>query len=423
MIRNNRLGSFRISPSALRAVFIRDRDSVQSGRLPPSLFNWDFGGLVRTQVLGSTAKHEELERWADACLDLEIEPVLVLAKGDEILTEEDVENLEGVGIEMLYVWSPDHPEESQEQNPEDDEWTIERLLALPDAGVVEAYYSTATSRPVSAWPLQSDLRFWIQYGEAVTQWARSSSFRSAECGDLYYKNWPSNRSYAIPVSEVHPVDDREVLADVYSDRDPASCPQQAVSVRRLPFVYDLNCNGVWQSFGRLPGLEMQLPHAQAKEPVELTNSLEFIRNWLGLGRLITESAMKYAEASTLSAAPVFLELVVLKSNHPSFLVSEETVGMLSVAGAKWSFSFPQVPLLPREQAASLRLEGFIGKDTGAPPTMKITLQAIADGDYPFGCIEFCAAVNDYQPAEDENLRPLITLSLDGLQILCAVKPN
>lgn len=442
MIGEDRLASFRIAPRALSAVLTRDLDPTRAGGLPPSLFNWKFEGLVRTQVIGAPLAIRELQEWVEACLSLEIEPVLVLAEDEELLDEDAIETLTDMGASVWDVWSPARPEDSEELNPADDDWTVERLLALPDPGVVEAYYSTATPQPVSAWPLQGDLRFWIQYGEALTHWARSAAFRALECRDLYFKTLPSDESPEVEGAEVHALDDTEILAALHADSG-VDLPKRSVSVRRLPFVYDLHRGGKWQSFGRLPGLELRLEKARAEEFSDIADHVARIMNWLkeffpnslmpgqnlathfgDINRLIAELSIRGPHGAPPNVAPSIFDLVVIASEHDSFEVRLEAVGRLSVGDTQWSVIIPRVPLLRNfAQACSVRIEGLIDPSTNAPAVREIVLPALEGDEYPFGTIEANIAVDGFRPASDDLLGPLITLILEGRRIDCMVRPS
>lgn len=443
MIADNRLASFRIDPHAIRSIFGNEQESRQTGGLPSNAFNWRFDGLVRTEVIAAKPPATELSDWIERCAQLDIEPVLVLAAKVTVLEDELVDALIGLGATVLEVGSAYESLPPDKQAADDSKWNVESLISMPDKPVVEAYYSSATARPRSAWPLQGDIEFWTAYGAAIQRWTRSDNRRLHSLGNLYFERWPSILKVELRDSDVQAVTDSELLTECYS-ADGKSRPEKAVCARRLPFVYDLLRNGTWQSFGRLPGLELGLESAHAEQFSDLGDrAVRIMMNWFArfqpnilmpgqnlathfgdINRLIAELSMRGPFGAPPDVAPSIFDLVVIASEHDSFKVRLEAVGRLSVEDTRWSVIIPRVPLLRNfAQACSVQIEGLIDPSTNAPAVKEIVLPAVEGDEYPFGTIEATIAVDGFRPASDDLLGPLITLILEGRRIDCMVRPS
>ncbi len=426
MINADRLTSFRLDPKAVQAVFTRDIDSTANGRLPANLFRWTFEGLPRTEVVPEDDTTAALMKWAEQCLDLDIEPVLVLAAGETFCSEDEMADLRDTGVTIIDVPSPDDPEARDLPDPADDEWTVERLIALPDPGVIEAYYSTTTARPLSAWPLHSDLGFWVAYGEPLTRWARSGDFRISECSHLYFSELAKDTKLSLQRDDVRWIDDADFLGEFYSGNGQAEA-EKVVSTLNLPFTFDVLRNGDWQSFGRLPGVDLVLPGEPINEGAAV---LEFIRSLPSVlvdqfARLRDELLIRRKLGALSDGERREFDVVVVASKHPDFPPStgDDCIGTLSVGPTSWMLRLPWVPRGPHSRVCWVRFHGLIDPASGSAVRLEATVAAVGPDGWPSGPVEVTLPSGQYEAATDKGSALHISLELDQHTIDCAVRPT
>ncbi len=425
MITSDRLTSFRLGPKAVQAVFTRDIDSNANRKLPASLFGWTFEGLARTEMVPAVDTTSALMKWAEQCLGLDIEPVLVIAAGETFCSEDDMADLRDTGVTIIDVPSPDDPEARDLPAPDDDEWTVERLVALPDPGVVEAYYSTTTTRPVSAWPLHSDLGFWVAYGEALTRWARSGDFRIGECSHLYFSELAKDTKLSLQRDDVRWIDDPEFLGEFYSANGQVQ-PEKVVSTLHLPFTFDVLRNGVWQSFGRLPGVDVGLRPLSVSISAKMQEVLRSVPDLAErFAKLVKEHCNPLEEGALPGSVRQEFDLLVIESEHRDFPLStgEDSIGTLSVGPAAWIVSLPWVRLRDQERVCGVRFHGFVDASTGAAVTLEVTVPAAREDDFPRTTVEVVFPSGKYEKAADIRDALRIDLLLDEYTIVCAVRPR
>jgi hypothetical protein len=430
MNHSDQLRSFRIGPRAVAHVFVNDRE-VQSGvGLPACVFNWRFEGMDRTAIVPPEGAFESLTKWAQHCSELEIEPTLVLAADDDVCTSDELDQLISIGIDLVVAAPPPATSSCSDgaaDSGDESVWTLARAIALPDEPVVDAYYSTTTTQPLSAWPLHSDLRFWVAYGLALTKWRRAGGYRLWECLDLYFRQRPSSETLKLAHTASRATSDPEFLDDNFVSEG-LSGVQQANSVLKLPFTFDVLRHGRWESYGRLPGLDLAL----YRERLAVADELP----WAELLRQLPSAFLKsltshrdeLVNSNRTASAPdlmTWFDLVVVASTHPDFPVSAAAtpIGAVGVSPSTWQLRVPKVPLLSDERSCVVSFEGLWALDADRPVTRLAQLAAAGPDDWPFGQIDVTVEGRACRAAPDADSAARFSLELDGHVAHCSVRPS
>lgn len=262
MTAKRRVNSLRLGPRALQSIH-PSIEGTSSDTLPLDFFRWSFRGIERLAVISRDADFGLIAAWAYNCIDLELEPVIVLAQDDDVCSAEELAELISIGCSVINVGSPGAPDlHIEDASLPDSEWTVERIVAFPDREVVEAYYSLATTRPISVWPMCSEHEFWLAYGSALTYWVATVGSRMNELAAMYFSELPSSPVAHLAHATVRTTSDLDDIADCLPAGTAANV-DELTTVLKLPFVFDVRRQGMLECYGRLPGLQVVLPASEA----------------------------------------------------------------------------------------------------------------------------------------------------------------